>query len=497
MNKKLAKIFGLFLTITCITSCAVDWGENESIDSDSIEEISYTGNEKDINVWVYKAGYGQGWIDKACYLYERSHPGQYRFRIKANSRMFDTVKTTLTSNNCDADIVLVAGYDYLNLSSTGKLAELSSIFESTIPGTDTKCKDVIDEAQYKFRLMGENKDKIYGVPWQEANANGFIYNKKMFRDAGCEVPTTMDEFFAVCDKLDAKGYKPLVYGGGQQDAYTALFVPQWTSQAYGKDYMTNTFQKYASPEIYNTTKPGKTMAYQTLAKLLKGNTASGNSIALTGSKAFTAQNAQKEFIFGHAAMDLCGNWFSIEMKTLLNETPDFEYGYFSLPHLTANKQTLSGEDSQYVTYSLESSVLAIPSASKNIDVAKDFLLSMFTKESYQTFVEENKGLGRPINVEIDETKLDEYSLSCYKTSSLSHEHDQVVCEVSDAIMAINGYLGVANFCGGDFYSDIINAADYNAAMNIANNAAADELQFALSMWDASKGNWKYEYLVLR
>ena len=122
---------------------------------------------------------------------------------------------------------------------------------------------------------------------------------------------------------------------------------------------------------------------------------------------------------------------------------------------------------------------------------------MFTKESYQTFVEENKGLGRPINVEIDETKLDEYSLSCYKTSSLSHEHDQVVCEVSDAIMAINGYLGVANFCGGDFYSDIINAADYNAAMNIANNAAADELQFALSMWDASKGNWKDEYLVLR
>lgn len=496
MKKKIIK--GLMVTLLAATlaSC-VDLGEDETSSNFSENDISYTGEEKDINVWVYKAGFGQGWIDKACYLYEKAHPGQYHFRIKANSRMFDTVKTTLTSNNCDADIVLVAGYDYLGLGSTGKLADLSEVYNSTIPGTQTKCVDVVDQQQYNYRLMGSNKDKIYGIPWQETNTNGFVYNKKIFKEYGLSVPTTMSEFFNICETLNERNITPLVYGGGQQDAYTSLFVPQWTAQAYGKDYMTDVFQKYESPEIYNQTKEGKTLAYQTLAKLLKGQTSDGKNIALTGSKAFTAQNAQREFINGKAAMDLCGNWFATEMKTMLNENPDFEYGYFTLPHLTSEKKTLEGADSQYVTYSLESSLLAVPASSKNQDVAKDFLLSMFSKESYQSFVEENKGLGRPINVGIDVEKLDDYSKGTFKPAYESRAHNQVVCEVSDAIMAVNGYLGVANFCGGDFYLDIINAQTYESAMSIANNAANDEYQFALSMWDSSKNNWKDEYLVLR
>ena len=57
--------------------------------------------------------------------------------------MFDTVKTELTSDTCTSDIVLVAGYDYLNLATTGKLAELSSVYDSKIPDSEKTVREVV------------------------------------------------------------------------------------------------------------------------------------------------------------------------------------------------------------------------------------------------------------------------------------------------------------------------------------------------------------------
>ena len=150
---------GTLIAATC-AGC-VDFGEREN--SSSSKE--YTGNETEILISVYAAGYGQGWIDEACRIYEENHP-EYRFKIRANSRMFDTVKTELTSDTCTSDVVLVAGYDYLNLATTGKLAELSSVYGSQIPDSEKTVREVVAEEQYTYRLLGENKDKIYGIPSQ-------------------------------------------------------------------------------------------------------------------------------------------------------------------------------------------------------------------------------------------------------------------------------------------------------------------------------------------
>lgn len=331
-NKILALAMGTFIAAT-FSGC-VDFGDRE----ESSSSRDYTGNETEILVSVYAAGYGQGWIDEACRIYEEKHP-EYRFKIRANSRMFDTVKTELTSGTCTSDIVLVAGYDYLNLATTGKLAELSSVYDSKIPDSKKTVREVVADEQYAYRLLGENKDKIYGIPWQDSGANGFVYNKKMFDQNGWTIPSTMDEFFSLCDKIAEKDIAPLVYGGGQQNAYVTMTPNQWLVQYYGYDYMQNTFEKYESPDQYKTTEDGRLKAYQYLAKLLKGKTADGENIALTGSKSFTAQAAQREFIKGNAAMVSCGPWFPTEMKSLLKDYPDFEFGYIPLPHTMRTKRT--------------------------------------------------------------------------------------------------------------------------------------------------------------
>jgi ABC-type glycerol-3-phosphate transport system substrate-binding protein len=261
--------------------------------------------------------------------------------------------------------------------------------------------------------------------------------------------------------------------------------------------MQNTFEKYESPAQFETTSEGRTKAYETLARLLKGTTANGETIALTGSNAFTAQAAQREFIQGKAAMVTCGPWFPTEMKTLLADMPDFEYGYIALPHINADKKDVNGNDSSEVGYSLAANLLAIPATAKNADVAKDFLVSMFTQESYTTFVNENSGMTRPINVEVDTTKLSPFALEVYNASAGSKRNGTCVYETSSAPISVNGYVGLLNFSGSDAIADMINSGNYAAAMNIATTASAADYTTALSFWNTKTNSWDEKYLGIR
>lgn len=492
MKKTILKYLSI-VPFIILNSCTVDMGDS---DNNSTSEREYTGNETIINVSVYAAGYGKGWIDEACRIYEEKHP-EYRFKIRANSRMFDTIKTELNANTCNADIVLVANYDYLDFATTGKLEELSSVYNSTVADSNAKVIDVTSAEQYQILLTGENSNKVYGIPWQDSYCSGFVYNKKIFAQNNWTIPTTMDEFFELCDKMGEKGITPLVYGGGQQNAYVSMIPAQWVCQYYGYDYIQNTFEKYESPEQYNFTSEGRLKAYQTLARLLKGTLKNGKSIALNGSNAFTANAAQREFIKGNAAMNICGPWFKTEMALVLKDYPDFEYGFFNLPHINADSKDNNGNDTTNVNYSLQANLLAIPASSTHKDVAKDFLLSMYSQDSYTTFVKENNGMTRPINVSIDETKLDEFSLAVYSRAKESKANNICVYETSTSPMAINGYLGIMNFSGTDYYSAIINASSYLEALDIAASGANGDYQTALSFWNSKTNTWDEKYLTVR
>ena len=499
---RILSIVASVLLIFTMSSC-IDLGKDETsattkrnYTGSTVSKTKYTGEVTELTVSVYAAGFGQAWIDEACRIYEEEHPG-VKFKIRANSRMFDTVKTELSTDVCKSDVVLVAYYDYLNLSTTGKLEDLSSVYSSTVPGGTKTVMEATASEQTRLLFLGENKDKIYGIPWQDSLPNGFVYNKKIFKQYNIEVPKTMDEFFALCDTLGENGVAPLVYGGGQQDAYVTMTPPLWLIEYYGYDYIQNTFELYESPEIYNYTSAGRLKAFETLAKLLKGNLSNGNSIALTGSNAFTAQAAQREFIKGNAAMVICGAWFKTEMKSVLKDYPDFEYGYFPVPHINSDLKDVNGNDTEYVNYSLQANILSIPSTSKNKEIAKDFLLSMYSKESYTTFVKSNNGVTRPIDIEVDETVIDDYALGTYLRSKNSKKNNICVYETSSSPMAVNGYLGIMNFSGTDYYLSIINASSYENALSIARTASQQDYQTALSFWDSKNNNWDEKYLIVR
>ena len=252
--------------------------------------------------------------------------------------------------------------------------------------------------------------------------------------------------------------------------------------------------KYDSPEIYHFTQEGRQKVYETAAQLFQGKTAHGKDIVLAGSKSFTAQAAQREFIQGHAAMDICGNWFPTEMTAYLKGYPDFEFGYMPVPHINADQKDYAGKDSSKVRYSLDGNILAIPASSQYKTIAKDFLLSMYTKESYQSFVEENNGVLRPMNVEIDSSALDAFSKASYDYFNAGKQAGEYIYECSLAPMAVNGYLALLISQNGNTLGNLINAESYEAAMSVAAVAAADDYARASEMWDAAKNQWKDSYL---
>ncbi len=57
----------------------------------------------------------------------------------------------------------------------------------------------------------EDGSGIYGIAIK-GNYFGMIYNKAIFDEVGIEMPKTIDEVEAACEKLQAAGYQPFTTG---------------------------------------------------------------------------------------------------------------------------------------------------------------------------------------------------------------------------------------------------------------------------------------------
>lgn len=68
--------------------------------------------------------------------------------------------------------------------------------------------------------VNDKEGGIYGVPLSTTQAGAVVYNKKIYKDLGLEVPETWADFLANCDKIKKAGLTPI----------EATFGDSWTSQ---------------------------------------------------------------------------------------------------------------------------------------------------------------------------------------------------------------------------------------------------------------------------
>lgn len=76
--------------------------------------------------------------------------------------------------------------------------------------------DNIGETPKNYSKYGD--DTFYAIP-MIASAEICYYNKTIFEECGVAIPQTMDEFYAACETIKAKGYTPIAMGAASADAW--------------------------------------------------------------------------------------------------------------------------------------------------------------------------------------------------------------------------------------------------------------------------------------
>lgn len=67
----------------------------------------------------------------------------------------------------------------------------------------------------------------------DTNYSGIFYNKDIFEKYNLEIPTTLDELYAVCDTLKENGIEPFACGFGELWTLEEFFFPIWMTYCVG------------------------------------------------------------------------------------------------------------------------------------------------------------------------------------------------------------------------------------------------------------------------
>jgi len=196
-------------------------------------------------------------------------------------------------------------------------------------------KDVSDELSAVADELGgsispwQYDGKTYGIPYN-VGIEGFWYDKELFAEAGIDAtPETLDELYAVIDKLKAAGITPISVGAG--DGWPAAH------------YWYNFALKSCSPEILEKAEseldfsdPCFIKAGEFLQEFIEHEPFQDGYLATSAQQG--AGSSAGMLATGEVAMELMGHWNPGVMGGILQEETDDEnatppefLGWFNFP----------------------------------------------------------------------------------------------------------------------------------------------------------------------
>lgn len=169
-----------------------------------------------------------------------------------------------------------------------------------------------------------DKGNIYSVPVNIHRANVLWYNPAVLSANGVAVPTTMDEWFAAMDTLQAAGVTPLALG------------EQWTKMHLMETVLLGTL----GPDKYNGLWTGATnwgsaevtAALENFQKILTYTNSDSASLSW--------QDAAQLVVNGNAAFNVMGDWAEGYFREL-GKAPMADYGWAPVPGSVGVFQFLS------------------------------------------------------------------------------------------------------------------------------------------------------------
>ncbi len=208
-------------------------------------------------------------------------------------------------------------------------------------------------------------DKLVAVGYQPFMTL-FMYNQGIFDELSLEVPTTWEEFDAVCAKIKEAGYSPIT----MDSAYAHWLPGLYLSREKGQDWVT----ELASD---TTGEMWKDEAVVKMAKAFEDFAGKGYFDANVAGNVYPA--GQADVANGKAAIYYNGTWLPNEVADIAGE--DFRWGAFNFPDVA------EGENKFETEGVAGSGMISVNSKCENPDLAMEFVSSFFTPENDEEFVQ--------------------------------------------------------------------------------------------------------------
>jgi len=232
---------------------------------------------------------------------------------------------------------------------------------------------------------GTYNGKVYGITTGSVAFTGLFYNKQIFSDNGLKIPTTWDEFVAVCEALKAKGVAPIGFAG--KDIWPVNLAVQGLQASIHKDQLSYIKGLWEGTNKFND---AESLDVLTKAQKMLGYAADGFMGVDYGS-------LPGLFAQGKVAMIADGTW---DAPTIAAANPNLQFGYFPIPGSNDAVQNKSLAGKYDMTF-------MVAEKSKNKDAALQYLAFFSEPANYAEYVNEVGFLPVQPNVDLKSSFIKE------------------------------------------------------------------------------------------
>jgi len=421
MKKRVKRTAALFMAAVMVVSLAGcgsggSESENKTTDQKTNEDneiIFWNTGTEEVNKAIY---------DKAIDLYQESTDSEYT--ITSVPVQNDTYKEKLiiamSSGECPDMYVTWTGGPMNEYIESGYAQPITELFNnSELP--DRIMDGAIAQSSYK--------GDIYAVPFLSVALSGFYYNKEMFKEYGLEVPQTVGELEAVCDKLKENNITPFALAN----------APKWT----GSMYFMNLAARYGGLKPFDEAVAG-TGTFEDECFIYAGDkiidwTKKGYFPEGVNSLSEDDGQARQMLYQETAAMTLSGSWYTDLIKQDSEEFYE-KMGWFAFPALEG-----SDADSSIMIGTIGNGFISFNCEGEKLEAAFE-CATKFSEDKMVDFMVESgkipplKGIDKkiedPINKQVIEKANEASSIQLWYDQYLPPAVSQVHLDTSQELFGL-------------------------------------------------------------
>jgi N-acetylglucosamine transport system substrate-binding protein len=268
----------------------------------------------------FQGGYGLQWVYDAGAEFERAHP-DIKAHVWGNPRAWDQSRPRFLAGNPPDAFWCIHNINFWANLQDGLVADLDSLMDAPAYGQEgVRFKDTFMPGTL---AQGQYQGKQYFLPITYA-IEGIWFNKRMFDEHGWTLPSTWDEFLALCEKIKTTGTAPLTHQG-KYPSYFGMIFRALLYKLGGEELLL----------AIDNLEPGAWQRPEVVRAAGLSRQLVEKGYILEGSSSFSHTEGQMIWLQGKAAMIPCGTWLESEMKNAL--PPGFEMRLMPVPGVREGK----------------------------------------------------------------------------------------------------------------------------------------------------------------